>query len=336
MTRAVAAAALALLAGCASFEPPPPTRTPLTVSEFADPAVLRAPDGWYYAYATQGAPDGRMLNIQVARSRNLARWELLGDALPQKPAWGSGKQWFWAPHVLYDAERRTYFMYYSAEPDAARGKCLAVATARQPQGPFVDAGQPLVCGDGIEHIDPMAFDDPRTGRRLLYWGSGKRPLRVQELAPHRLSFLEGSAATEILPPDAAREYESLVEAPWVVYREGSYYLFYSGSLCCGPRAHYAVLVARARDAAGPFERLGAILERDADWLAPGHPAVAQDDAGTDWLLYHAVDAPAAAATGRHAGQGAPRLLMLERLAWRDGRPSAAGRPSAGPRGLPRP
>jgi arabinan endo-1,5-alpha-L-arabinosidase len=334
--RAGAAAALLLLAGCASFEPPPSVRNPLTSTEFADPAVLRAGDGWYYAYATQGAPAGRMLNIQVARSQDLARWELLGDALPQKPAWGSRKQWFWAPHVLHDAERRTYFMYYSAEPDDARGKCLAVATSPEPRGPFVDAGRPLLCGEGIEHIDPMAFDDPRTGRRLLYWGSGKRPLRVQELSPDRLSFLEGSAAAEILQPDAAREYESLIEAPWVVFRDGSYYLFYSGSLCCGPHAHYAVLVARASEAAGPFERLGAILERDAHWLAPGHPAVIQDAAGRDWLLYHAVDAPAARETGRHAGQGAPRVLMLERLLWRDGRPSAAGRSSAGPTGLPPP
>ena len=53
-------------------------------------------------------------------------------------------------------------MYYSAEPDNARGKCLAVATARAAAGPFVDSGRPLLCGEAHEHIDPMAFDDPQS------------------------------------------------------------------------------------------------------------------------------------------------------------------------------
>ena len=34
-----------------------------------------------------------------------------------------------------------------------------------------------------------------------------------------------------------------------------YYLFYSGDNCCGPKAHYAVMVARSRSATGPFETL---------------------------------------------------------------------------------
>lgn len=332
MRRAAAVLLSSLLAACASLQDEATYRNPLTTAEFADPAVLRAPDGWYYAYATQGAPAGRMLNIQVARSADLVRWEHLGDALPDKPRWSAAKQWFWAPHVLYDAQLERYFMYYSAEPDTGTGKCLAVATSRTPQGPYADSGAPLLCGSGIENIDPMAFDDPQTGRRLLYWGSGKAPLRARELAPDRLRFLPGSAPTHVLHPDAGRDYNSLIEAPWVVYRRGSYYLFYSGDLCCGARAHYAVLVARSGSAMGPFERFGAaILERSDAWYAPGHPAVAHDDAGGDWLIYHAVDAHDATRSGRHAGQGAPRVLMMDRIEWGDGWPRlATGRPATTP------
>src|SRR4051812_41879754 len=150
-------------------------RNPVIDSDFPDPSVLRAPDGFYYVYATQGEAGGRMLNIQLARSRDLVHWTRLGDALPVKPAWASGTQDFWAPHAVRHGD--TYFLYYSAKPDAAlkdasRGLCLAVATARSPQGPFTDKGEPLQCGTGFVDIDPMAFDDPATGRRLLYWGSG--------------------------------------------------------------------------------------------------------------------------------------------------------------------
>ena len=63
--------------------------------DFPDPTVIRASDGYYYAYATQAIVGGRTLNIQVARSRDLVKWEHLGDALPVKPAWADKTQKFW-------------------------------------------------------------------------------------------------------------------------------------------------------------------------------------------------------------------------------------------------
>ncbi len=330
MRRAAASLLFSLLAACASLQDAT-YENPLTAAEFADPAVLRAPDGWYYAYATQGAPHGRMLNIQVARSADLVRWEHLGDALPEKPRWGSAKQWFWAPHVLHDAALGTYFLYYSAEPDGGTGKCLAVATSRTPRGPFTDSGAPLLCGSGIEHIDPMAFDDPRSGKRLLYWGSGRLPIRVRELAPSRTAFAPGSEALDLLTPDA-RPYRTLIEAAWITHRDGWYYLFYSGDRCCTATPRYAVLVARSRSALGPFEEAARpVVERSEVWLAPGHCALAEDDAQVQWMLYHAIDA-------RRGGNA--RVLLLDRLDYVDGWPALRGpssvpvaAPTAGPRAL---
>lgn len=297
------------LASCASVPPVATYLNPVLDRDFPDPAVLRSTDGSFYVYATQSAAGGQVLNIQVARSLDLVRWEHLGDALPAKPAWAAQKQNFWAPHVTYDSVQRSYVMYYSAEPDNARGKCLAVATSAMASGPFVDSGEPLLCGDGIEHIDPMAFDDPKTGMRLLYWGSGSTPIRVRELAPDRLRFAPGSEAREVLRPDPGRAYHSLIEGAWVIYRVGTYYLFYSGDRCCGSKASYALMVARSNDAFGPFESFaGAILEKNAHWLAPGHNSVIADDAGTDWILYHAM---------RSAPQ---RLMLLDRIEYRDGWP----------------
>lgn len=300
------------LSACATL----PGRTyvnPVIDRDFPDPAVLRAPDGWFYAYATQGASSGSMLNIQVARSPDLVRWTLLGDALPGKPRWAATTQDFWAPHVIHDPERDRYVMYYSGEPDTRTGKCLGVATAQDPAGPFLDAGEPLVCGAGIEHIDPMAFDDPRSGKRLLYWGSGGKPIRVQELASDRMRFLPGSAPAELVFPDASKPYRSLIEGAWVLFRQGSYYLFYSGDRCCTREPSYAVMIARARSAEGPFEELDApILEPDSEWLAPGHVSVISDDRGDDWVLYHAIRA------GERRG---PRVMLVNRILYRDGWPS---------------
>src|SRR6185503_3119540 len=175
---------------------------PVIAADFPDPAVLRAPDGLYYAYATQTERDGKWINIQIARSADLTHWQLIGDALPAKPVWASKTQDFWAPHVVRDGAR--YLIYFSAKPDTSderHGLCLGVATATSPLGPFVDMGHPLKCGEGFINIDPMAFDDPATGKHLLYWGSGFQPIKVQELGADRLSFADGSTPTDLVWPN---------------------------------------------------------------------------------------------------------------------------------------
>ena len=54
-----------------------------------------------------------------------------------------------------------------------------------------------------------------------------------------------------------------------------------------------------------------ILRGDADWVGPGHVDVATDDAGRDWMLYHA--APRGAAVLPNGVQR--RYMMLDRLDW---------------------
>ena len=305
---------------------------PVLDADFPDPVVMKAPDGFYYAYATQTQIGGKWVNIQLARSRDLVSWQHLGDALPAKPVWASKTQDFWAPHVARHGD--TYYMYYSAKPDAAlsddkKGLCLAVATAGGPLGPFVDMGKPLHCGESFVNIDPMSFDDPATGKRLLYWGSGFQPIKVRELAPDRLSFAPGSQPTDLVPiiKDDPNHYERLVEGAWVIHRGDWYYLFYSGNNCCGKDANYAVLVARSKSAIGPFEKLAtatgsatsAILEKRGLWFAPGHNATITDAAGKDWIVYHAVDLRRAR-TKPTDDLNTRRILLIDPIEWRDGWP----------------
>ena len=102
------AAAVALATACAPavrpFVPGPAVATyanPVLDADFPDPAVIKAADGFYYAYATQSEVGGKWVNMQMARSRDLVTWQHLGDALPVKPSWASKTQDFWAPHVHY-------------------------------------------------------------------------------------------------------------------------------------------------------------------------------------------------------------------------------------------
>jgi len=332
-----------LAAACTTVPHSPRTfANPLIDANFPDPAMVRASDGTYYLYGTQGGEPNR--NIQVARSTNLVDWTILPDALPVKPSWASKTQDFWAPDVQRFGGK--YYLYYSAKPDAALsddklGLCLAVATSSEPGGPFIDSGRPLQCGESFVNIDPFAFDDPATGKKLLYWGSGFGPIKVQELADDRISFRRGSVPKDLLSviktQDAA-EYQRLVEGVWVIRRNDYYYLFYSGDNCCGPNAHYATMVARSRSATGPFETRGRplylVVEANERWLAPGHNAVVQDDAGTDWLLYHGVDRQRSRAQPSD-DVNSRRVLLMDRLEWVSGWPRVKGLgPSSGPQPAP--
>jgi arabinan endo-1,5-alpha-L-arabinosidase len=196
-------------------------------------------------------------------------------------------------------------------------------------------GRPLLCGPGFVNIDPMSYDDPATGKRLLYWGSGFEPIKVRELAPDRMSFAPGSATADLVPADPKTEYRRLVEGAWIVRRGGWYYLFYSGDNCCGKGVHYAVMVARSRSATGPFQlRPGTILARDARWIGPGHNSVIEDSRGDSWIVYHAVDA-ARSRTKPTDEINTRRIMLIDRIVWKDGWPLVKG-PTTGPQRRPLP
>lgn len=310
-------------------EPTGPTyRNPVLDRDFPDPAVLEGPDGAYYTYATETVVNGQFYNIQVARSSDLVNWSWAGDAFPEGVTWAENGRSYWAPHVVYDGGQSRYLMYYSAHHDQNDEKCLSVAVADSPLGPFSDEREPLRCEEGFAAIDPMVFEDPKSDSTYLYWGSHGEPIRVQLLADDWTDFARGTRPRPVLHPDPDEPYGSLIEGAWVTYRDGRYYLFFSGDNCCGEQAHYAVMVARAEHPTGPFEMLGevrgtgrsTIVTANQTWLAPGHNSVVRDAAGTDWMLYHAIDRD----HPTQANGWDRRVMLMDPLVYENGWPRIDG------------
>jgi arabinan endo-1,5-alpha-L-arabinosidase len=309
-------------------------RNPVIDSPFPDPDVIRAPNGWYYAYATQGAYRARHLNIQVARSRDFVHWRLLGDALPHLPSWGNNAALSWGPHVVAHAGR--YYLYYSIIPDRLLRKsqlCLAVATSRFPAGPFVSTGKPLYCGDVVA-VGPDVFFDASTGHWRLVWGSGGEifTVRLSASLTHRVS---NDPPISILRKHQHQPYEHTIESPFIIARHGWYYLFYSGDRCCTRPPHYATMVARSRRATGVYQRLSAtrpgpssvILHSNRRFAGPGSNSVIRDKAGHDWIVYHAVDTVRPL---NPSGRSVRRVMLIDRIVYRNGWPTiATSSPSAG-------
>ena len=232
-------------------------QNPVLNHHFADPTVIRRTNDKFYAYATKGSLDGKLLNIQVASSKDMFNWKTERDALSQKPSRANSTSSFWAPHVLYDASIKKYVLFFSsATNDTLLGKYIGIAFADLPAGPFIDKGSPLICGEGFVNIDPMAMIDPVTKKKLLFWGSGFKPIKVQELTNNWKTFRTGTTALNLVWPGKENDYNILLEGAWVDCQAGKYYLYYSGDNCCGEKAHYAEMVARSDNAMGPYQRLG--------------------------------------------------------------------------------
>jgi arabinan endo-1,5-alpha-L-arabinosidase len=151
-----------------------------------------------------------------------------------------------------------------------------------------------------------------------------------------MRFLPGSTARDIAVPDESKPYRSLIEGPWVTYRAGTYYLFYSGDRCCLPEPRYAIMVARSSSALGPFELDDAVMVAQTDaWHAPGHNAVVTDEAGTDWIVYHAIDPAEPFLDDLVHGRVSRRVMLIDRLFYGGGWPRVIGDgPSRGPHGAP--
>lgn len=293
-------------------------QNPIFKHDAPDPTgIVKADDGFYYIVTTQSMYYGSLKKLPILRSQNLVDWEYVGEVLPQLPDWlHTGEVNVWAPDLV--EHNGKYYVYYSGKSkpnDRDEDFGIGVAVADHPLGPYEDKGEPIVIGPSFSTIDPFIFmeDD---GTRYMYWGSAEQPIMAQKLSEDGMS-LEGEPI-KILDVEAYKPYEKLLEGPWVVKRDDKYYLFVSGNNCCGEWANYAVVVAVSDSPLGPFQKYWEIdeeykplLEENEKFNAPGHNSIITDEAGQDWILYHAYD------------RGNPqwgRALMIDKIEWVDGWP----------------
>jgi arabinan endo-1,5-alpha-L-arabinosidase len=294
---------------------------PVVAVDCPDPGVLRVDDG-YVMTCTSGNAGAA---FPLFTSPDLVQWRPVGHVFPAgtRPAWGTGD--FWAPEIHRIGDH--YVAYYSARHGSGQ-LALGAARADSPLGPFVDLGAPLLLDPGMGMIDASAFV-AADGRPYLTWkhdgnAVGRRtPIVVQPLAPDGLSLVE--APVEAFAND--RRWEgALVEGPFIVAREGSYYLFYSANAFFDAR--YALGVARAPGPLGPWEKRGdPLLVSGGAFAGPGHGSVVEAPGGEDALVYHAWAADA-------IGGGPGRMVLLDAVRWADGWPSFPGAPSADARPKP--
>ncbi|MBE2314744.1 glycoside hydrolase family 43 protein [Solirubrobacter sp. CPCC 204708] len=273
---------------------------------FADPFVLRLPEGGYAAYGTGSMVDGRA--FEILRSADLVHWERVGGALEPLDGFTD----YWAPEVAF--HDGAYYLYYS--PGVGdQGHRVRVAVCESPWGPFRDAGVVLTPGERFA-IDASPFRDA-DGQWYLYYAcdvlEGERVgttvavdrlVTMTEVAGEPRVLLRASDDWQIFLRDremygAVYDWHTL-EGPFVVRRDGRYVLFYSGG--SWERDTYGVSYAIADHPLGPFTEpeVGPVVLRDGR----GHNCVVDDS-----IVYH-------------AWEGERRVMCVAPLRWDGLRPRA--------------
>ena len=277
-----------------------------------DPSVIRGEDDYFYLYATEN-----IRNLPIHRSKNLVDWEYVGTAFTNdtRPNF-EPKGGLWAPDINKIGDK--YVLYYSMSVWGGEWTCgIGCAIADKPEGPFKDHGKMFRSNEiNVQNsIDPFYIEDG--GKKYLFWGSFRGIYGI-ELSDDGLSIKKGAKLRQV----AGTAYEGT----YIHKKDGYYYFFASIGTCCeGLKSTYTTVVGRSKKLFGPYvDKSGkkmldnhheVLIHKNDAFVGTGHNSeIVTDKAGNDWMFYHAVS------TKNPGG----RVLMMDKVNWKDGWPSVAG------------
>ncbi len=225
--------------------------------------VMAYERGTYHLFSTgQG--------IQHATSRDRKTWTVhAAPTLTMIPKWAHDsvprfRTHLWAPDII--RYRDMWWLAYSCSTFGKNTSAIGLASTRflSERSVWNDEGA-IVCSqnnrDDWNAIDP-AFVIDHEGNPWLSYGSFWDGIQLVRL-DSTMHIADGEK-----PQTIARRYankrENPIEAPFIIYRDGWYYLFVSWDYCCrGMKSTYHVVVGRSKTVCGPY------LDREGKPMAEG-------------------------------------------------------------------
>ncbi|MFL6575208.1 MAG: family 43 glycosylhydrolase [Povalibacter sp.] len=266
----------ALLQATAAF-----ATNPLIMDQFTADPTARIFEGKIYVYPShdiktppeyKGRPNWFVMeDYHVFSSDNLTDWKDHGVIVKQTAVdWVDSSAYaMWAPDAVFKDGK--YYFYFPAIAKTG-GFRIGVAVADKPYGPFTPAATPI---EGVKGIDPSVLIE-KDGSAYLYYSLGK--IFVAKLKPNMLEIEGEPQAIDNLPQ------KGLLEGPFVLERNGIYYLTYPHVENKTERLEYAT----SSSPMGPFKQAGVILDESASGCWTVHHSLL-DWKGQWYLFYHDKD-----------------------------------------------
>ena len=298
-----------------------------------DPVVAKE-NGKYYMFTTGWG-------VGLMSSQDLKTWKLEESPLNPIPEWAMNlipayKGHTWAPDLIKVGDK--WWLYYSCSTFGKNISAIGVACNKtldsgSPDYRWEDQGMVIMSEPGKTDwnaIDPNVIMD-ENGDPWLTFGSFwdgiqlvklKKDMKTCDGEPVTIARRRNPDSVAHLQPTANT---NAVEAPFITYKDGYYYLFVSYDYCCkGINSNYKTAVGRSKSVAGPYidkegkdmaETGGTVLvAEDADYSGVGHCSVYEFD-GKWYIVAHGYD---------KRRNGASKLYIRE-LNWKDGWPEIVGK-----------
>lgn len=234
-----------------------------------DPVMAKEGDT-YYLFSTGW-------NVSVMSTKDLKNWSVEKDVFPSAPQWAVDKikgykGHTWAPDILF--HNGVYHLFYSCSTfgknTSAIGHAYRSKLAADKGEPWTDTGEVIASQEGVSDynaIDPNVVID-ENGKPWMTFGSFWGGIKMVELTDNMEKVAGDTVYTlcDRLVPDSMghRRGVNAVEAPFIFFNDGYYYLFVSFDYCCrGLKSTYKVMVGRSDKVTGPY------LDKEGRDLAAG-------------------------------------------------------------------
>ena len=253
---------------------------PIIKGWYADPeAAIFQKQFWIYP--TYSARYEQQVFFDAFSSADLTHWkkhERIIDTSSVKWA----KKAMWAPAIVQ--KDSLYYLFFSAN-DVHHGEVggIGVSVSKHPEGPFKDLlGKPLIneIDNGAQPIDQFVFRNTDGEYYMIYGGWGHcNMVHLKKDFTGLLPFENNEYYKEITP-------QGYVEGPLLFIRNNKYYLMWSEGGWTGP--DYRVAYAIADSLAGPFKRIGTVLQQDPKIATgAGHHSLFHIPGADEWyIVYH--------------------------------------------------
>lgn len=252
--------------------------TDVTYPDVHDPVMARGEDGRYYIFSTG-------FGVDVMSSNDLHFWRKESSVFPHDaiPQWAmdSVRGYMghtWAPDISFHDGQ--WLLYYSCSTFGKNGSAIGLATNKtlDPSSPdfaWKDQGSVIVSHrhqDNWNAIDPNLIIDEADGTPYLVYGSFwdgiqliklnndfKTPVTEPVTIARRIGQFRALAEIDnidhytIEGNDTIQAGDNAIEAPFIIYNDGYYYLFVSQDYCCrGKNSTYRTVYGRSEKITGPF------------------------------------------------------------------------------------